>query len=59
MRTRRSWRNQERLWKALGHEQGRPQSPSPPVTEAEIDAMFWMRRDERARLKKQRRAKDA
>jgi len=59
MRTRRSWRNQERLWKALGDEQIRPQSPSPLRTEAEIDAMFWMRRDERERLKKQRRAKDS
>ena len=59
MRTRRSWRNQERLWKALGHEQDRPQALPKPVTEAVIDAMFWMRRDERERLKKQRRAKDS
>ena len=59
MRTRSSWRNQERLWQALGHEQIRPQSPSPPRTEVEIDAMFWMRRDERERLKKQRRTKSS
>lgn len=53
MRTRRSWRNQNRLWKELG---GKPASPppivQPPRTEAEIDAMWWLPKTSRSLMKR-------
>lgn len=42
MRTRRSWRNQERLWKALGGPAPPKPIPSPPKTREEIEAMWWL-----------------
>lgn len=52
MRTRRSVRNQDRLFRALFP---RPVSPTPPttvpMTDAEIDAMFWLPKQSRRLLK--------
>lgn len=51
MKTRRSPRNQERLWRELG----RIEKPKPIVTirtDAEIDAMFWLCKTSRNLLKR-------
>lgn len=43
MRTRRSWRNQERLHKYLTPPVQTAQPPTASIpTDAEIDAMFWL-----------------
>ena len=55
MRTRRSWRNQNRLWKELGKEGAKKEEPKPvipPKTDEEIDAMFWIPKTSRALMKK-------
>lgn len=66
MRTRRSWRNQNRVWKMLSKgdwqtvTSGKALDVKPkPVTytTAEIDGMFWMRKDERERFKQNCRDK--
>ena len=52
MRTRRSPRNQERLWRELG---GKVEQPKPIVTvrtDAEIDAMFWVSKTSRNLMKR-------
>ena len=50
MRTRRSPKNQERLWQDLGERKAVPQ-PLPVRTDAEIDAMWWLSRRARSMLK--------
>jgi hypothetical protein len=54
MRTRRSWRNQQRLWRELGGkaEPGNAQPPPAPKTDADIDAMWWLSKRTRAMLKR-------
>ena len=51
MRTRRSWKNQNRLWKYLG---GKAEQPKPLQiirTDEEIDAMFWIPKQSRRMMK--------
>lgn len=50
MRTRRSWRNQERLWKALGGPAPPKAPPAPAKTRADIEAMWWVSKRTRAAL---------
>lgn len=54
MRTRSSWRNQDRLWRYLGQE-GQPTTrkpqPTAPKTEAEIDALPGLSERAKARIK--------
>lgn len=52
MRTRRSWRNQDRLFKALFKPADQPVAVVPILTEAEIDAMFWISKTSRNLMKK-------
>lgn len=53
MKTRRSPKNQERLWKHLTPPT--PEKPQaemiPPKTDAEIDAMFWIPKNSRTLMK--------
>ena len=57
MRTRRSPKNQDRLWRAIGRElakkamETRPVD-APPLTDDEIDAMWWMSKTSRNRMKR-------
>lgn len=52
MRTRRSWRNQNRLWEALTPEIA-PVKPLTVIrTNAEIDAMFWVSKTSRMLMKR-------
>lgn len=52
MRTRRSWRNQNRLWRELGGpEAPKPFELPPPLSDAEIDAMFWIPKQSRRMMK--------
>jgi hypothetical protein len=46
MNTRLSWRNQDRLWKALGEPTKKP-VPAPPRTREEIEAMWWLSKTSR------------
>lgn len=55
MRTRRSPRNQERLWKELGGKVEKPQPITVTRTDAEIDAMFWLSKTSRNLLKRDNR----
>jgi hypothetical protein len=69
MRTRRSWRNQERIHKMLSkgdwqtvtgpQPKPEPKPPKPILTDTEIDAMWWMGKQSRRMAKldaaKQRR----
>ena len=43
MRTRRSPRNQERLWRELGGKVEKPK-PAEPLTVEEIEKMWWISR---------------
>jgi hypothetical protein len=52
MRTRRSWRNQDRLFKALFKPEEQPVAVAPIPTDAEIDAMFWIPKTSRNLLKR-------
>ena len=59
MRTRRSPRNQDRLWRALGAPMPSAQEievalsgPPRPRTAEEIDAMWWIPRRSRTLLKR-------
>lgn len=54
MRTRRSWRNQDRLFKALFKPEAKPVAavPVPVPTDAEIDAMWWVPKTSRNLLKR-------
>lgn len=54
MRTRRSPRNQEILWRDLGRQGQTPTpkpAPAPIPTDAEIDAMWWIGKRSRSLLK--------
>jgi hypothetical protein len=53
MRTRRSPRNQARLWRELGAAPVPPVAPTPPPrSDAEIDAMWWLPTRSRTLLKR-------
>lgn len=52
MRTRRSPRNQQRLWKALGGKVVKPEPVTTVRSDAEIDAMFWLSKTSRNLLKR-------
>lgn len=53
MRTRRSWRNQDRLFRALFKPEERTVSTVAPIpTDAEIDAMYWIPKTSRSLLKR-------
>ena len=52
MRTRRSPRNQEILWRALGGKVEKPEPLKVTRTDAEIDAMFWLSKTSRNLLKR-------
>lgn len=52
MRTRRSPRNQEILWRALGGKVEKPEPLKAIRTDAEIDAMFWLSKTSRNLLKR-------
>ena len=52
MRTRRSPRNQERLWRELGGKTVKPEPLQVIRTDAEIDAMFWISKTSRNLLKR-------
>ena len=61
MRTRRSPKNQDRLWRAIGRELARKAMETtpvaPPLTDDEmtddtIDAMWWMSKTSRNRMKR-------
>lgn len=55
MRTRRSWRNQDRLWKLLGQDgEAKVATPPPPpiLTDAEIDAMWHVSKSSRSLMKR-------
>lgn len=53
MKTRRSWRNQQRLWKYLTPPApAKPQTVATPRTNADIDAMFWLSKQDKRLLKK-------
>lgn len=60
MRTRRSPRNQEILWRALGGKVEKLAPVTATRTDAEIDAMFWISKTSRNLMKRdaaKRRAK--
>ena len=52
MRTRRSPTNQERLWKELGGARKPEPKPPVPLTDVQIDAMWWIPRTSRSQLKR-------
>jgi hypothetical protein len=52
MRTRRSPRNQERLWQELGGKAEKPKPIAVIRTDEEIDAMFWLSKTSRNLLKR-------
>jgi hypothetical protein len=53
MRTRRSPRNLQRLWKALGSvPPPEPCTPSPILTDSEIDSMWWLPKTSRSLLRR-------
>jgi hypothetical protein len=52
MHTRRSPRNQERLWRELGGKVKKPEPIAIVRTDAEIDAMFWISKTSRNLLKR-------
>jgi hypothetical protein len=55
MRTRRSPKNQERLWRELGREGQQAAEPTPEQkipTDAEIDAMWWIPKTSRSMMKR-------
>ena len=52
MRTRRSWRNQDRLFKALFKPAEQPVAVVPVPTDAEIDAMYWIPKTSRNMMKR-------
>jgi len=52
MRTRRSPRNQEQLWRELGGKVEKPPSVTTIRTDAEIDAMFWISKTSRNLMKR-------
>jgi hypothetical protein len=57
MRTRRSPKNQDRLWRAIGRElakqaMGTRPVDAPPLTDDEIDAMWWMSKTSRNLMKR-------
>ena len=53
MRTRRSPRNQEILWRALGGNAKKPiASPAPIRSDEEIDAMWWVSKTSRSMMKR-------
>lgn len=43
MRTRKSWKNQDRLWKALGNEQPKKVTISPETVEREFKELLLQR----------------
>jgi hypothetical protein len=49
MRTRRSWKNQDKLWKELGGNKGN-KILSPTKTADEINAMWWLSKTSRNAL---------
>jgi hypothetical protein len=52
MRTRRSPRNQEILWRALGGKVEKPTTALIIRTDAQIDAMWWISKRSRGLLKR-------
>jgi hypothetical protein len=52
MRTRRSPRNQERLWRELGGKAEKPQPIISVRSDEEVDAMFWLSKTSRNLLKR-------
>lgn len=52
MRTRRSWRNQNRLFKELFAPATQPVAEVPVLTDAEIDAMYWIPKTSRNLMKR-------
>lgn len=52
MRTRRSFRNQERLFKGLFKPTEQPLATAPILTDAEIDAMWWVSKTSRNMMKR-------
>lgn len=52
MRTRRSWRNQDRLFKALFKPEEQPVATVPVPTDAEIEAMWWISKTSRNLMKR-------
>lgn len=59
MRTRRSWRNQDRLWRALGEKPAEPTPVTVERTDAEIDAMWWIPKTSRGLMKRDRKRANA
>jgi len=63
MRTRRSWRNQERLWRELGEgdmiRPARAPTPPDPAAMARLDAWWTENKDAIMRDVAKRRAKEA
>lgn len=52
MRTRRSWRNQDRLFRELFKPAPIKVEPVAPKSDGEIDAMWWVSKQSRALLKR-------
>lgn len=52
MRTRRSWRNQDRLFKALFKSAVSPVVETPILTDSAIDAMYWVPKTSRNLMKR-------
>jgi hypothetical protein len=52
VRTRRSWRNQNRLFKELFAPAPQPVADVPILTDAEIDAMYWLPKTSRNLMKR-------
>jgi hypothetical protein len=56
MRTRRSPRNQERLWRALGGSKPKTRAQlTAPLSDAEIDAIWWIPKASRSLMKREAR----